>query len=85
MNPTKAKPGAVGQRRASQGANAWTAASNPQDTAAMALARILAVSAMDAARERLEAYALATDDPAPDMVDAADLLDAARDALAGLP
>jgi hypothetical protein len=42
----------------------------------------LAVAAMDAAREQLDRYALATDEPAWGAVDAADLLDAARDAMA---
>lgn len=80
MNPTKAKPGA-GRRRASQGANAWSAASNPKDTATVAFRRILALSAMDTAREHFDACALATDAPDPAIVDAADLLDLARDAL----
>ena len=84
MNPQKAKPGAGG-RRASQGANAWRAASEAKDTATATLSRILALSAMDAAAEHFDAYALATDDPAPGTVEAADLLDAARDALAGAP
>ena len=82
MNPTKAKPGADG-RRASQGANAWTATSEAKDTATATLARILALSAMDSAREHFDAYALATDEPGPGMMEAADLLDAARAAMAG--
>ena len=84
MNPLKAKPGA-GRRRASQGANAWTAASEPKDTATVALRRILALCAMDAAREHFDACALATDAPDPRMVDAAELLDLARDALGSAP
>jgi hypothetical protein len=84
MNPTKAKPGA-GRRRASQGVNAWTAANDAQHTAQMASARILAACAIDAARAQLDRYALATDAPDPGMVDAADLIDAARDAMDGAP
>jgi hypothetical protein len=42
----------------------------------------LASVAMDAAREQLDRYALGTDEPAWGAVDAADLLDAARDAMA---
>ena len=42
----------------------------------------LAVVAMDAAREQLTRYALASDEPALGVVDAADLLDAARAAMA---
>jgi hypothetical protein len=48
-------------------------------------ARFLALSAMDAAQAQLDRYALATDDPEPGVVEAADLLDAARAALAGTP
>lgn len=51
----------------------------------MAAARLLALTAMDAARKHLNRCALATDDPEPGIVDAADLLDAARAALAGAP
>ncbi len=54
---------------------------NPQATTA----RLLALAATDAAREQLDRYALATDDPEPGIVDAADLLDAARAAMAGTP
>lgn len=42
----------------------------------------LAVVAMDAALEQLDRYAMATDEPAWGVVDAADMLDAARDAMA---
>lgn len=84
MKLRKAKPDA-GRRRASQGANAWTAASDRKDTATVALRRILALSAMDAALEHFDACALATDNPAPGMVEANDLLHAARALLAGAP
>jgi hypothetical protein len=40
---------------------------------------------MDAAQAQLDAYALATDDPLPGTVEAADWLDAARAALDGSP
>jgi hypothetical protein len=43
---------------------------------------VLALSAMNGAREQLDRYALATDEPAWDVVDAADLLDAAVQRLA---
>ena len=82
MNPTKAKPGAGG-RRASQGANTWTATSEAKDTATATLARIRVLIALDASREQLDRYALATDQPEPGIVEAADLLDAARAAMAG--
>ena len=48
-------------------------------------ARFLALSAMDAAQTQLERYAVATEDPEPGVVEAADLLDAARAAMAGTP
>ena len=69
-----------------QGADAKTlgpcdAKHSPQTCAA----RFLALAAMDAAQAQLERYALATDDPDPCVVDAADLLDAARAAMAGTP
>lgn len=44
---------------------------------------VLALSAMDAARQQLDRYALATDAPAPGVIDAADLIDAAMLALSG--
>ncbi len=84
MNPTKAKPDAGG-RRASQGANAWTATSGTKHNPTLASARLLAVCAINAARQQLDRYAQETDNPDPAMVDAADLLDAASDALAGVP
>ena len=50
--------------------------------AEQASARFLAVAAIDAARAQLARYALATDWPPLGMVEASDLLDAARTALA---
>ncbi len=41
----------------------------------------LALAAVEAAQERLEGYALATDSPIPGAVDALDALDPARAAL----
>ena len=69
-----------------QGADAKTlgpcdAKHSPQTCAA----RFLALSAMDAAQAQLDRYALVTDDPAPGVVEAADLLDAARAAMEGTP
>jgi hypothetical protein len=65
-----------------QGADAETlgpcnAEHSPQEAQAL----FLAVSAIDAAGEQLERYGLATNDPAPGTVDAADLLDAAAHCL----
>lgn len=50
----------------------------PQETTAL----FLALSATDAARDQLERLAVITADPLPGIVDAADLLDAARVLLA---
>lgn len=47
--------------------------------------RILALSGLDNVRALLARYALLTDSPALGMVEAADLLDAARAALDGTP
>lgn len=43
-------------------------------------ALVLALIALDAARDQLDRYARLTDEPQPGAVEAADLLDAARDA-----
>ena len=56
-----------------------------QDTQDGMAALFLARVAMDAAQAQLDRYARATDTPMPCAVDAADLLDAARVALDGLP
>ena len=48
----------------------------------MMAAHYLARVAVEAAREQMDALALATDDPPPGMVEAADLLDAAAQRLA---
>jgi hypothetical protein len=53
----------------------------PQECAALFVVRM----AVAAAQAQLAAYALAIDDPQPGMVEAADLLDAARAALDGAP
>lgn len=59
------------------------AAFSAGDTAAseMGLTPSLALTAIDSARDHLSRYALATDWPALGVVEAADLLDAARAAL----
>jgi hypothetical protein len=44
-------------------------------------ALFLALIALDAARDQLDCYARLTDEPEPGTVGAADLLDAARDAM----
>ena len=44
-------------------------------------ALFLALIALDAARDQLDCYARLTDEPQPGTVEAADLLDAARDAM----
>ena len=46
-----------------------------------AAALFLALIALDAARDQLDCYARLTDEPQPGAVEAADLLDAARDAM----
>ena len=53
-----------------------------QCAAEQASAHILSIAAIDAARAQLARYALATDWPPLGMVEASDLLDAARAALA---
>lgn len=53
-----------------------------QDNLQAATARILALTAVDAARDQLDRIALVTDTPARGVVEAADLLDAAADCLA---
>lgn len=45
--------------------------------------RLLALAAIDSARSTLNDYARETDTPEPGIVEAADYLDHARDALAG--
>lgn len=52
-----------------------------QHTAQALASHYLARVAVDAAREQMDALALATDDPPPGMVDAADFLDAAAHCL----
>jgi hypothetical protein len=69
-------PGELGGQR-EQGADAK--ALGPCDAEHSPL--VLALSAIDAAREQLGRYALATDDPLPGVIDAADWIDAAMLAL----
>ena len=66
-----------------QGADAKASegAGRAQDTPEERAALSLALAAVEAAQERLEAYALAWDEPSPGAVDAADDLDRARAAL----
>lgn len=64
-------------------AKASEGAGREQDTPEGRAALSLALAAVEAAQERLDAYALAGDDPAPGVVEAADVLDRARAALVG--
>lgn len=79
---TPASLAADGMKGAGAKANGHCGAQHsPQEVAALFLARV----AMDAAKAQLDAYALATVDPHPGVVEAADLLDAARAGLDGAP
>lgn len=82
--PEKAKPHG-GNREVSENTTAWTSDSGVKHSPDEASALFLALAATDAARAQLDRYALATDDPEPGVVEAADLLDAARAAMAGTP
>ena len=81
IGPRKTKP-ADGNLRASEnvgsGQGSNTAKVTPENTEALCLA----LAATEAALERLEAYALATDTPPVGVVEAADNLAAARVGLA---
>jgi hypothetical protein len=80
--PRKAKAG----WRAGDSQNADTSGdSGANPNRSMRLWRDMARVAMTFAGWALDRYALATDDPEPGMVEGADLLDAARDAMAGTP
>lgn len=69
-----------------QGAGAKTVSpSRAKHTPHAAEVRILALSGLDGVRALLARYALMTDTPALGMVEAADLLDAARAAMDGTP
>lgn len=80
-SPTKTKPGA-GRRRASEVTTAWASDGGAKHTPLQATALVRAMAATDAARAQLARYALVTDAPARGVVEAADLLDAARAMLA---
>nr|MDQ3040718.1 hypothetical protein [Pseudomonadota bacterium] len=67
----------------SENTTAWASDSGMKHSPDEASALILALTATDGARAQLDRYAVATDAPAWGAVEAADLLDAARAALAG--
>lgn len=75
--PTKTKPHG-GNREVSRFTKPWASDSQAKHTPQQATALILALAATDAACAQLASYALATDAPARGVVEAADLLDAAR-------
>ena len=79
--PVKGNPAAA-MCRDSLGVSDRRACCGAREVSTVMLRRILALSAIDVVREHFDACALATDDPDPCMVDAADLIDAARDKLA---
>ena len=83
MRPGKRNPAGCNLRDSGKGAGEQQF--QTQDTAEGMAALLLAQIATDAARTQLDRYALATDWPALGIVEAADLLDAARAALAGAP
>lgn len=87
-SPRHEKPRAV-RRRAMDNTGTWASASGGHATADASDTLCLALAAVDAARQQLNRYAAATDAPAWQVVDAADLLDrvAARmaDAVTGGP
>lgn len=65
-----------------EGAKACEGAGRAEDTPEGMAALSMALAAVEAAQERLQAYALATDAPIAGVVEAADALDPARAALA---
>lgn len=77
----KAKPHAGG-RGVSVSADTWAGGGEGHATPETFAPLSLALAAVDAARATLDRYALATDSPAWGAVEAADLLDASRVALA---
>jgi hypothetical protein len=83
MSDPKRNPqaGTCGLRTALTFEDGSGAEHSPCGASALFLARVV----MDAAQAQLDAYALATDDPLPGTVEAADWLDAARAALDGSP
>lgn len=86
--PGHEKPRAV-RRRALNNTGAWASASGRDTTADAHDTLCLALAAIEAARQQLNRYATATDAPAWQVVDAADLLDTAAacvaDAVTGGP
>lgn len=83
IRPTKEKRHG-GNRSVSGGADTCGGSGN-DPTRSMRLWRILARVSMTVAGWALDRYALATDAPELGIVEAADLLDAARAAMAGAP
>lgn len=77
----KTKPGG-GNLRASEITTAWESDSRAESSPEQAATLTLALTATDAARGQLSRYAGMTDTPADGVVEAADLLDAARVMLA---
>ena len=73
--PGNEKPRAV-RRRAMDNTRAWASASGDDATGDARDTLCLALAAIHAARQQLQRYAIATDAPAWQVVDAADLLDA---------
>ena len=71
---TNEMPRAV-RRRAGDNAGTWASTSKDHPTRVGADALSLALAAVDGARQQLNRYASATDEPAWQAVDAADLLD----------
>jgi len=84
MNRPIEKPRrASNTRGALEVANRWGVIDDAKHTPQMASLRIQAAAAIRTACEQLDWHALAADAPDLATVDAADLLDAARDAQAG--
>lgn len=83
IRPPDIKKPHGGNREASDNTRALASDSEGKDNPPASAALFLAVVAIDAARDQLDQYALATDDPDPETVTAADLLDVARALLGG--
>jgi hypothetical protein len=81
IRPTKTNAAGCSLRRFGS-ADTW-GDSGDYRTGDASVVRELALVGVDAARQALHRYALATDSPELGMVEAADHLDAARDALTG--
>lgn len=80
-NPRKTKPQA-GRRGVSGSVGTDQGSNMVKDSPDNAATLCLALASMDAAREQLDRYALATDAPAWGVIEAADNLDIARTGLA---